>query len=124
MELPNHVIDLTDMILQVVLLLLDPLIPDLRQQSLDVRLGFTCISDHLQISPSVLACEHVSLAPHDRSLLCEELFLHDVHPPVCLDGQRCIFLYSALLPLEVSPCHETFDRSLDAEKTTTHAAIS
>ena len=43
MELSNHVINLPNMTLQVVLLLLDPLVPYLCKQAFNVRLGLARI---------------------------------------------------------------------------------
>jgi len=46
-KLPDHVINLCDVVLKSVLLIFDLLIPDLSEMSLDVSLGLVGISKHL-----------------------------------------------------------------------------
>lgn len=46
-ELPNHVVDFGDVVLQSVLLVLNLLVPDLSEMALDVRLGLIGVSKHL-----------------------------------------------------------------------------
>lgn len=124
MELPNHVIDLPNVALKVVFLFLDALVPDLSQESLDIRLGLAGVSEHLEVSPAVLASEDIRLHFHDRSLLRPKLLLDNEAAPVRLNHQRCVVLHSALLALEVGSRDEPFNRGLDSHEAASHPPIA
>ena len=59
--------------LQIVLLVLDPLVPDHRQQSFDVSLRHLSVLVHLKVCSSELSRQYVCLAFHDCSLLSQEI---------------------------------------------------
>ena len=123
LELADHVVDLANVALQVVFLLLDALVPNLRQKSLDVRLGLAGIGEHLEVGSPILPSENVGLALHDPVLVMLELLLNDEASPIGLNHESSVVFDSALLSLEVGSSHEALDGGLDADKTATHASV-
>ena len=86
MELTYHIVDLPNVTLQIVLLLLDTLVPDLGKESLDVGLCLARVGMHFKVCPSVLTGENIRLHLHDCTLLLPELLLDDIPAPVCLEN--------------------------------------
>ena len=122
-ELANHIVNFVDVGLQGIFLRLYLLVPDLREQSLDVGLRLIRISKHLEISTSVLPSQDIGLCFHNSALLHEEIFSDDVGTPFSLNSQGRRLLYHALLPFVISPSNEPFYCRLDQDESATPPLI-
>jgi hypothetical protein len=104
-------------VLQVLLRLLDSLVPQHGQETLDVLLSCEHISSHFLVGSLVLPSEHIGLALHDCMLLHQELLPLLVSPEPGLNPHSRMLLPHHLVQPVSHLSHITLDMRLYHDKT-------